>query len=377
MVVTHAERKRCRSVQRRRGNVPRFPERAGYEVRAGYDNDPTCADPFEGSHGDAKFRTADVLAVPGSEISQWFSPGKARVLIACCPCQPYSALKTNNPHTKKEDRTTIDSFAIQIREIAADVVVMENVVTLKTYKGGETFRLMLDALDGCGYRVNAFVLNAVHHGVSQLRKRLVTVAARDAFVPAPERMHGGDWSETGENGMLPGAAPPDLPTIAQAIGDLRPLECGEQDPDDPMHRSYRLGPKTLERVKATPEGGDWQDWPYELREPRFQRKHGNVPRPHIHDAFKQAYGRRFWNEPSYTLTTQFLTPANGYYVHPKQDRCFTPREGARLQGFPDDFPFIPEGQRMIGTREARHIGNAVPPPMAEAVARKIAETLGL
>jgi len=76
------------------------------------------------------------------------------------------------------------------------------------------------------------------------------------------------------------------------------------------------------------------------------------------------FKRPTWNAPSPTVLTNFGSPR--YFLHPLEDRPFSLREAARLQGFPDDVEFtsagvsLPDGYRLVG--------NAVPPPLAEALA---------
>jgi DNA (cytosine-5)-methyltransferase 1 len=76
------------------------------------------------------------------------------------------------------------------------------------------------------------------------------------------------------------------------------------------------------------------------------------------------FGRLWWNRPSVTIRTEFFKPEKGRYLHPQENRPITHREAARLQGFPDDFVFV--GSK---TQVGIQIGNAVPPPLAEVLAK--------
>jgi DNA (cytosine-5)-methyltransferase 1 len=68
------------------------------------------------------------------------------------------------------------------------------------------------------------------------------------------------------------------------------------------------------------------------------------------------------------VDTRFGTPR--YFLHPEEERGFSVREAARIQGFPDDFVFA--GSLPV---QFRLVGNAVPPPVAKAVATAIQEAL--
>lgn len=85
--------------------------------------------------------------------------------------------------------------------------------------------------------------------------------------------------------------------------------------------------------------------------------------------FNGKYRRLTWDKPSLTVDTRFGSPK--YFLHPEEDRGFSAREAARIQGFPDSFVFC-------GGKAAqfRLIGNAVPPPLANFAANIALSLLG-
>jgi DNA (cytosine-5)-methyltransferase 1 len=77
--------------------------------------------------------------------------------------------------------------------------------------------------------------------------------------------------------------------------------------------------------------------------------------------FNGKFRRLEWGLPSYTVDTRFGDPR--YFLHPGEERGFSAREAARIQGFPDSFVFSGPTRAQF-----RMIGNAVPPPMGRAIA---------
>lgn len=85
--------------------------------------------------------------------------------------------------------------------------------------------------------------------------------------------------------------------------------------------------------------------------------------------FNGKYRRLSWDKPSYTVDTRFGSPR--YFLHPSQQRGFTVREAARIQGFPDSYVF--KGGEL---GQYRLIGNAVPPPLGALAANFVKLLLG-
>ena len=82
------------------------------------------------------------------------------------------------------------------------------------------------------------------------------------------------------------------------------------------------------------------------------------------------FKRPNWDEPSPTVLTNFHNPR--YFLHPTEDRPFSLRECARLQGFRDDFIFVRNDSSYSLEDGYRLVGNAVPPPLAAALATSVA-----
>lgn len=279
----------------------------------------------------------------------------ADVVIGGPPCQGFSLL--NKKRDGDSRRALWEPYLDIAHRSGARVFVMENVAEL--YRSPELDDINARAAD-YGFQTQAIIVNAADYGAPQVRKRTIVVGTRDtAAAPAfpPLRTH----AEPGAGSNLPLWR-----TVRDAIADLPEPKRTEIGGPAPLNLHIRRNPtaKSLARYKAVPEGGnrfDLQRNAPEITPDCWIRKTSGGT---------DLFGRLWWDRPSVTIRTEFFKPEKGRYLHPVKHRPITHREAARLMGFPDDFEFV--GSK---TEIARQIGNAVPPPLAGALARMVAELL--
>ena len=198
-----------------------------------------------------------------------------------------------------------------------------------------------------GYNVKYKVVYCPDYGIPQTRKRLVLLASRLGHIDLMPPTH------TKDNYV----------TVQDAIGDLPPLEAGQGCPTDALHRCRALSSLNLQRLKSTPYGGSWKDWPADLMLECHKKESGK--------SFGSVYGRMVWETPAPTMTTLCTGIGNGRFGHPIQDRAISAREAALFQTFPITYKFFPNEHEVSLTKASRYIGNAVPPRLGEIIAKSI------
>lgn len=283
-----------------------------------------------------KGRGADAAyAYPPELIDDRWSTlvGNVDAVLAGPPCQGHSNL---NNRTRRTDRRNDLYFTVPATAIAlgADIVVIENVPAVvhdRSQVVATTERLLLDN----GYEVEKGVVSAARVGWPQNRQRFFMVGRRSARPLPLEDVQAELEAELKRS-------------IMWAIEDLvdRPF-------DERLHLEVELSEENRRRIDHLFDN-DLHDLPLSER-------------PECHQdgtTYNSVYGRLYVDRPAPTITTGFMTPGRGRYVHPLRRRSLTPWEAARLQGFPDGYDFFPDpNSPPTKVKLTKWIGDAVPMPL--------------
>ena len=318
----------------------------GLKILEGFDLDATCKYAYETNNG-AHFVYKDIREVRKEDITPLYSEKSIRVLAGCAPCQPFSSYAFKNKNKDKDKYNLLYEFGRLVRDVKPDIVTMENVPAIASFKLKSVLADFVTELESEDYHVNYQVVFCPDYGIPQTRKRLVLLASKKGKIELIPPTH------SKENYV----------TVRDAIGNLPELSAGDQCPSDALHRSRALTPINMQRMLATPYGGSWRDWPESLRLKCHQKESGK--------SFSSVYGRMVWDEPAPTMTTLCTGIGNGRFGHPVQNRALSAREAALIQTFPVSYKFFADESNVSLTKASRYIGNAVPPRLGEVIAESI------
>jgi len=323
-------------------------EDVGFELLLAFDNDAKAVSTHRRNLGD-RCIVADAREINGEEILEatGLSRGELSLFAGGPPCQGFSKQK-RGAHLGDERNDLVIDYVRLVDELRPRFFLYENVAIFGQKRGQRYLDLMHKRLSD--YELYPHFYNSADYGLAQTRQRFIVVGRREDQVASFQ---------------VPAVTVKERRTVGEVLDGLpEPPTDYKQHAKFPNHQRARVTAINIERFSHVPQGGGWQDIPHELRLPCHQNvdvSSGGWP---------DVYGRLSLDGQCPTITGGFDSFTRGRYGHPLQDRPLTPREAARLQGFPDDFVFG-------GTRAdiRRHIGNALPPPLAKAVGAEILRSL--
>lgn len=258
--------------------------------------------------------------------------GGVDIFIAGPPCEGNSNLnnKTRRSDLRNELYVTAGLIGAKLR---AKIIILENVPTVLR-ANQDVVRRTQELLASSGYRVfvDSMIFASKDFLVGQTRRRHFLVAIKGA----KETTHF----------PLEKLLFPEL-TAWDVIGDLE----NKTSTNDLMLMPSDISEENVQRIKYLFDNDE-----FDL--PDFERPDCHKLKAHN---YKSVYGRMHADKPSPTITTGFQSPGRGRFIHPTARRGLTPREGARIQGFPDSFRWNGIGLNVTKQNVTRLIGDAVPP----------------
>lgn len=260
----------------------------------------------------------DITKITNEEIPDF------DVLLGGFPCQPFS-----QAGLKKGFSDTRGTLFFEIERIIKDkrpkAFLLENVKQLRGHDKGRTLKVILEHLDALDYQVTYDVLRAADFGVPQNRERI--------YIVGFDRRYYG-------------------------LDDKYKFPFPE-----PTHQKTRLGDILEDNV----------DEKYTISQKLYE---GHIRRKAEHQKKGNGFGFSLFNadsEYTNTISARYYKDGSEILIDQGPDippRKLTPRECARLQGFPERF-VIP----VSDTQAYKQFGNSVAVPVIRAIAKKVREEM--
>jgi DNA (cytosine-5)-methyltransferase 1 len=320
--------------------------KAGYDIVVGIDNWKDAIETFNYNHTK---NVGKVLDLSNAKPDDLEIKNNIDVIIGGPPCQGYSI--AGKRIIEDERNELYKSFVKFVDHYKPKALLMENVPNIISMGKGAVKEQIIKDFETLGYKVVYKILMASDFGVPQNRRRAFFVGLKN-----------------GEEFEFPEHLVIDKVTSEEAISDLTEdsILDGTAYPFPPKSKfqtKIRNGNKvifnheitnhkeqTVEIISMVPDGGNYKDLPKELH----QTRKVNI-----------AWTRLNSQKPSFTIDT-----GHRHHFHYEYNRVPTVRESARIQSFPDNFVF--KGSK---TSQYKQVGNAVPPMLAEHLAKKLFKEL--
>ncbi len=333
--------------------------------------------------------TADIIKLIKKSMS-YNNRDEVDIIIGGPPCQAYSVIgrARMGDNVKKDKRNFLFYYYRELVDcFKPKAFVFENVPGILTAKNGQIFPIIQKEFDKIGYTLlsgpdpkhKMNILDAKDFGVYQSRKRMILFGFKKKL-----KFHYPDFmanvNRLDEN-----------QTLHNALGDLPELHVGEgqdlgltgyssQDAENLSkyqmlmrdnsfgvlnHRARMHRDMDLEIYRKAIEATQINKKLKYFELPKYLKTHHNEK--DFQDRFK-VHG---WEDLPHTIVAHIAKDGH-YNIHPDIDQCrsLTVREAARIQSFPDNYKF--EGPR---TWQYVQVGNAVPPIMAQVIAKSVLEIL--
>ncbi|MBQ8749057.1 MAG: DNA cytosine methyltransferase [Clostridia bacterium] len=360
--------------------------------------DKDAASTFRNNFPEINMVEKDIKNLTGEEINKYLDGKKVDLIIGGPPCQSFS---TVGKRVYDDKAKMYQQYLRLLKIIRPKMFLFENVrgiLSMKEtfYKTDSEGNILYDEIvsktgrkskkpqidyygdkildkikkefknidKDFGYKIKYQVLKASDFGVPQNRERVFIVGVRNDINK--------EWT-------FPIPLNKDTLSIKEAIDDLPELKSGQsinkysKEPVNyyqklmrkksnvlTQHVAANYGEKIRTVIKNVPQGEGKNYFNKLVEEGKIDKKY------YLTSGYANTYSRLIETEPSTTITNNLTTPSALRCIHYRDDRALSPREGARIQSFPDWFDFSGNMGKV-----AMQIGNAVPPLLAMAIAEQI------
>jgi DNA (cytosine-5)-methyltransferase 1 len=359
-------------------------EQAGFDVAAAVEIDPVhCAvHKFNFPHTAVIPGTVEGLSASAIRAASGIGDRQVDCVFGGAPCQGFSLIGhrvLDDPRNK-----LVLEFVRIVTELKARTFVFENVKGLTVGNHKVFLDELVQAFNDAGYEVRTpwKVLNAGHYGTPQFRERLILLGCLKGEtlptypVPTTEL--------AGRKPKFDGL--PEGPNCTDALGDLPDADNFEllKSSDAVKTSDFGVPSRYASELRGATNdawhNGYPRKWNPSILTSSARTEHSEISRRRFCETATGAIEpiSRFFKLPPDGVSNTLRAGTDGSRgaftsprpIHYKYNRCITVREMARLHGFPDWFRL-----HVTKWHGARQVGNAVPPPLAMAVASEIMKAL--